>query len=272
MKHSQTTSLNWLSRAGGLSRIIRKKTSVEVWCAAISVLFIIGAWSLVARLHLVDPIFLPSPLKTYAAARHLLATGSFQKDILITVLRVVYAFVLSILTAVPLAFWMSRSKTAARLLNPVINFIHYIPVPVLIPLMILTLGIGEASKICILYIGTVFQLILLFAEDIRRIPREYHDLFFTLNFSYKKTLLTEFLIAAPELFNNTRISLALCWSYVVIAEMVSAENGIGSFLKESQRFSNTPNIYVAMFTMAIIGMASDYLLRRTYRKLFPYKG
>lgn len=243
----------------------------EARCAAASAALIVCLWHMASALHLVDPIFLPSPLKTYMSARHLLITGTFQKDILVTVLRVVCAFVLSAATAVPLAFWMSRSRTATRMLTPVINFIHYIPVPVLIPLMILTLGIGEASKICILYIGTVFQLILLFAEDIRRIPREYHDLFFTLNFNYKKTLMTEFLIAAPEIFNNMRISLALCWSYVVIAEMVSAENGIGSFLKESQRFSNTPNIYVAMFTMALIGMVSDYLLRKTYRKLFPYK-
>lgn len=181
------------------------------------------------------------------------------------------AFLLSIIVALPIALLMSESRFFKGLLTPYIDFIRYIPVPVLIPLTILFFGIGEEAKIVLLFIGTFFQIVLLFDGDLMSVPKDYFDLAYSLNFTTWERLKMKLQAAIPEMYDNMRISLGLCWSYVIIVELVAAQTGIGHMIKEAQRFSLTSNVYVGILLMGIIGFLSDYLFRKSYTKLFPYK-
>lgn len=255
--HKQSN--NEFTKSGTRSVLIVSVIVVLLWYGATSVL------------NLIEPLFLPSPQSVINAFYILIVKNSFLLDVVSTTGRVLIAFIISIIIAFPVAVVVNKSKKFQDVFVPYIDFIRYIPVPVLIPLSILFFGLGELSKISILIFGTVFQLTLLFIEDLQSIPQEYSELAFTLHFSKIKILKNEILSALPSFYTNARISLALCWSYVVIAELVSANTGIGHMIKESQRFSNTANIYAAIITMACIGFTSDYLLRKGYYYLFPYK-
>jgi len=236
-----------------------------------SVFVILFFWySATSALNIIDPIFLPAPQDVIKSAVNLFTRFHFLEDIIVTTMRVMVAFVLSIIVAFPIALLVNKFSKIRNIFLPYVDFFRYIPVPVLIPLTILFFGLGETSKISILILGTVFQLILLFIEALDNMPHEYSDLAFTLNFSKTKSLIMKIRYSLPSFYNDARISLAICWSYVVIAELVSAEAGIGHMIKESQRFSNTANIYVAIITMALIGFISDFILRRLYHRLFPY--
>lgn len=237
----------------------------------VSVIVVLLWYAITSLTNIIDPLFIPSPQEVVKSFYMLFTQNNFLVDIVSTTTRVLSAFCISVMVAFPIAFIINKSKPIKQILVPYLDFIRYIPVPVLIPLAILFFGLGELSKISILIFGTVFQLILLFIEDLQSIPREYQELAFTLNFSRFKILKNEVLTVLPAFYTNTRISLALCWSYVVIAELVSAQTGIGHMIKESQRFSNTANIYAAIITMACIGFFSDYFLRRGYYYFFPYK-
>src|SRR3989344_510593 len=123
------------------------KTTRAYWPVIVSVLFLLGLWYFITEhTNLINPLFLPSPVKVVASAISLFA-GSLVVDIFATVARVMIAFLLSIIVALPVALLMSESKFFKRLLGPYIDFIRYIPVPVLIPITILFFGIGEEAKI-----------------------------------------------------------------------------------------------------------------------------
>lgn len=237
----------------------------------ISVLFLLAAWYFITEFtHFINPLFLPSPTKVIESAITLTA-GSLGADILATVLRVMIAFLISIIVALPVALLMSESKFFKRLLTPYIDFIRYIPVPVLIPLTILFFGIGEEAKIVLLFVGTFFQIVLLFDANLMSVPTDYFDLAYSLNFTTLRRLKMKLQAAIPEMYDNMRISLGLSWSYVIIVELVAAQTGIGHMIKEAQRFSLTADVYVGILLMGIIGFFSDYLFRKSYHKLFPYK-
>ena len=247
------------------------KTTRTHWPAIVSVLFLLGLWYFITEYtNLINPLFLPSPVKVITSAISL-ANDSLAIDVFATVLRVMIAFLLSIIVALPVALLMSESKFFKRLFTPYIDFVRYIPVPVLIPLTILFLGTGEEAKIVLLFIGTFFQIVLLFDGNLMNVPKDYFDLAYSLNFTTFQRLKMKLQAAIPEMYDNMRISLGLSWSYVIIVELVAAQSGIGHMIKEAQRFSLTSNVYVGILLMGIIGFISDYLFRKSYVKFFPYK-
>src|SRR3989339_1013508 len=247
------------------------KINSKYWPVIISVLFLLLTWYIITEFtSLINLLFLPSPVKVIASAISLFA-GSLVVDIFATVTRVMIAFLLSIVVALPVALLMSESLFFKRLLGPYIDFVRYIPVPILIPLTILFFGIGEEAKIVLLFVGTFFQIVLLFDSNLTNIPTDYFDLAYSLNFTTSQRLKMKLQAAIPEMYDNMRISLGLSWSYVIIVELVAAQTGIGHMIKEAQRFSLTSNVYVGILLMGIIGFISDYLFRKSYTKFFPYK-
>jgi NitT/TauT family transport system permease protein len=232
---------------------------------------ILLSWYLATNSGMVDDLFLPSPGQFWLALKKLFLYRDFHEDILISVSRVLIAWGISFLVAIPIALLLSKSETLYKVLSPYIDFLRYLPVPVLIPLIILFMGIGESAKISLLFIGTVFQLLLLVYDDLKDIPSEYFDISFTLNFSKWEKVKMELNAIGPSLWNNCRITMGWCWTYLVIAELVASQEGIGYMVKEAQRFSNTPEIYVGIVTMGFIGLASDLSWKVFYPVVFKYK-
>lgn len=227
-------------------------------------------WYIATNGNWVKALFLPSPSDFVNAAKDLFS-HSFTEDIAASVSRVMFAFLLSLVVALPLAFLMSENRFIQNLLSPYIDFIRYLPVPALIPLTILFFGIGEEAKLFLLFVGTFFQLILLIIDDIKNIPVEYSETAYTLGFNRLQLVSMKLNAILPQLYDNCRITLGWCWTYLIIAELVASDTGIGHMLKESQRFSNTPNVYVGIITMGIIGFLSDYLFKVFYPVIFKYK-
>ena len=237
----------------------------------LSLLIIVLIWWTVTKLHLIDEFFIPSPSSFIEAFASLFLNRNFGYDILISIWRVIFAWSLSLIFALPVAFLMSKSLWADRLLSPYIDFLRYLPVPALIPLIIVFFGIGETAKIALLFIGTFFQFVLLIYDDLNEIPQEYFNIGFSLNFSFFQTQVMKFKAISPNLWNNCRITMGWCWTYLIIAELVASQAGIGFVIKEAQRFSRTPEIYVGIFIMGVIGFFSDALWRIFYHKIFKYK-
>ena len=221
--------------------------------------------------RIVNTLFLPTPYQILSSTKSLFLERFFLNDIGMSVFRVVAAFLISVILAVPLAILMCIYKPFSNLLSPYIDFTRYLPVPTLIPLTILFFGIDESAKIVLLFIGTFFQLILLIVDDIHQIPQEYYDLAYTLNFSKFQRMKLVFRSVLPQIYDNSRITLGWCWTYLIIAELVASDKGIGHMIKEAQRFSNTSDVYVGIITMGIIGFFSDYSFKKAYPYFFKYE-
>ena len=139
------------------------------------------------------------------------------------------------------------------------------------PLSIIWFGVGEQTKIFLLWLGTFFQLLLLVADDVRRVPREYGEIAATLGASRLAGLRDVALPAMlPTLVDNMRITLGWCWTYLIIAEIVAANSGLGFVIWQARRYFQTPEVMAGVIAIGIIGLATDQLLRAAHRRWFHY--
>jgi NitT/TauT family transport system permease protein len=140
-----------------------------------------------------------------------------------------------------------------------------------VPLSIIWFGVGEETKIFLLWLGTFFQLVLLVADDMRRVPHEYVEIAFTLGAKPRQVLTDVALRAmAPTLVDNLRITLGWCWTYLVIAEIVAADSGLGFVIWSARRFVKTPEVMAGVLMIGLIGLVTDQLLRLLHRRMFRY--
>jgi NitT/TauT family transport system permease protein len=250
----------------------RTRPDIEVWVGIIAFVVVLGAWWLVTGIGLVQPQFLPSPRAVLEAWAGLFQNG-YHLDIGISIGRVWIAFGAAAAIAIPLGMLMSSYRAVGAFFEPLIDFIRYLPVPALVPLTLIWLGIGEGSKVALLWIGTFFQLVLLIADDARRVPQEFVETGRTLgagDWALMKDVL--FRAMLPSMVDSLRITLGWCWTYLLIAEIVASNSGIGYELWTARRYGKTPEVFAGILTIGIIGLVSDQLIRAGHRRAFRYLG
>jgi len=245
---------------------------LEVWVGAGAFAVVLAAWSLVTGLGLIQPQFLPSPWAVVRALGGLFGAG-YVSDIGISIGRVWIAFLASTAMAIPLGILMSSYRGVGAFNEPLIDFVRYLPVPALVPLTLIWLGIGESSKVALLWIGTFFQLVLLIADDARRVPKEFIETGRTLG-AGDWALMRDVVIRAmmPNMVDSLRITLGWCWTYLLIAEIVAANSGIGYELWTARRYGKTPEVFAGILTIGVIGLISDQVIRALHRRMFRYLG
>jgi len=189
----------------------------------------------------------------------------------ISTLRVWVAFGLAALMAVPIGILMGSFRWVGAALEPVIDFIRYLPVPALVPLAIIWFGIGEGTKIFLLWLGTFFQLVLLVADEARRVPQEFHETAMTVGAPrWRQITDVSFPAMLPGLVDSMRITLGWCWTYLIIAEIVAANSGLGFVIWQARRFFQTPEVMAGVVTIGIIGLATDQIIRALHARWFGY--
>lgn len=228
-------------------------------------------WELVARAGLVAPQFLPAPSAVISAIWTMSTQQSLLWHAMVSTFRVLLAFAIAAAMAIPIGILMSSYRVLGASLEPTIDFIRYLPVPALVPLSIIWFGVGETTKIFLLWLGTFFQLVLLVADDMRRVPHEYVEVAFTLG-AKPRNVLTDVALRAmgPTLVDNLRITLGWCWTYLVLAEIVAADSGLGFVIWSARRYVKTPEVMAGVVVIGIIGLVTDQLLRMLHRRMFKY--
>jgi NitT/TauT family transport system permease protein len=246
------------------------RPDVELWVGIGAFAVVLGAWLVATEAGLVQPQFLPSPLAVIKAWVGLFE-NDYLSDIGISIARVWIAFLASAALAIPLGVLMSSYRAVGASSEPLIDFVRYLPVPALVPLTLIWLGIGESSKVALLWIGTFFQLVLLVADDARRVPKEFIETGRTLG-AADWALMKDVLFRAmlPNMVDSLRITLGWCWTYLLIAEIVASNSGIGYELWTARRYGKTPEVFAGILTIGIIGLVSDQLIRAAHRRAFRY--
>lgn len=244
-------------------------TEALVGVFAFGVFFLI--WYSIVAIGFIPERFLPYPDAVVKALWGMFANNNFIEDVGISVARVWFAFALSVIMAVPIGIWMGSYRIVGAFIEPVVDFIRYLPVPALIPLLIIWFGIGEASKIAVLWMGTFFQLVLLIADDSKRIPKEYIEIGHTLGARPGQiTRDIVFRSMLPNMVDNLRITLGWCWTWIIVAEIVASRSGIGHVIWSMRRFLKTPEIMAGILTVGVIGLVTDQVIRLIARRTFRY--
>lgn len=239
--------------------------------AAIGLSVPLFGWFALAHLGTVNKVFLPGPLLVARSAARWFEHGNLTADIRISVYRVVAGWALSALIALPLGLYIGTYRTVQALLEPLTDFIRYMPAVAFIPLCMLWIGIGEAAKIAIIFIGTFFQMVLMMAEDVRRVPMAQVEAAQTMGASRAEIVEKVILPSAkPALLDTLRITMGWAWTYLVVAELVAANSGLGYAILKAQRFLQTDKIFCGIILIGLIGLSMDQGFRLLHRLAFPW--
>ena len=220
----------------------------------------------------VSKTFLANPLTMLQEGVELLVKHGFLFDIGMTIWRVVGGFVLAAIIAVPLCVLMGAYKPIEAFLEPFVSFARYLPASAFIPLLILWAGIGELQKLLVIFIGSVFQIILMIAVNVGNTRRDLVEAAYTLGASdggiIRRVLLPS---SAPEIAEILRLVLGWAWTYVIVAELIGSSSGIGHMITDSQALLNTGQIIFGIIVIGLIGLISDFLFKAFNAWLFPWR-
>ena len=239
--------------------------------AIIGFLFPIALWWIASAIGLVDKIFLPSPADVVARIGKWFSQDNLLHDIWISTYRVSAGWLLSALIALPLGLFIGAYRPIQALLEPLMDFIRYMPAVAFIPLVMIWVGIDESSKIAIIFIGTFFQRVLMMAEDVRRVPMQQIEAAQTMGATRGEIIsLVVFQSAKPALLDTLRVTMGWAWTYLVVAELVAANSGLGYAILKAQRFLQTDKIFAGILLIGAIGLAMDQGFRLLHRRSFPW--
>jgi len=221
------------------------------------------AWWALTASQAVNPVFLPSPQDVLRAGQELIVSGELAADTLATVRRVVLGFGLAVLVSVPLGLLIGIFRAGEALFEPLLALLRYLPASAFIPLLLIWLGLGEPSKVGLLFIGTVFFNTLMTADVVRLVPRELIQVSYTLGANRREVLRKViFPHALPGMIDAMRVNAAAAWNFVVVAELVASTSGLGYRIVRSQRFLQTGRIFAVLIVIGLIGLALDLSFRK----------
>ena len=180
-------------------------------------------------------------------------------------------FLISSLAAIPLGLMMGTFKVVQAACEPIINFIRYLPVTAMIPLLILWVGIGIEQKITVIVIGTFFQQVVMVVDIVNRVPNELLNAAYTLG-ATRRQILSRVLIPAmlPGLFDMLRVTMGWAWTYLVVAELVGSSAGLGYMSMQAMRGLHADVIFVAILVIGMLGIITDQIFRISKHLLLPW--
>ncbi|MFD8496482.1 ABC transporter permease [Amycolatopsis sp. NPDC059657] len=237
---------------------VRAKWTLTV----LSVALPLAIWWVLSATGAVSPTFLPSPPAVLKAGLQMASTGELFGDLWATVQRILFGFGLAVLISVPLGIVMGTFTAARALAEPIVGLVRYMPASAFILLLIIWLGIGEPSKVALLFIGTFFFNTLMVADVVGGVPRNLINVSYTLG-SRRAEVLRRVIVpySLPGIIDAIRVNVAAAWNFVVVAELVNSTAGLGYRIVRAQRFLQTDKIFAVLVVIGLSGLATDVALR-----------
>lgn len=226
-----------------------------------------------------NPVYLPAPhhvarafVTAFQTPPRLPTEPWLHQSLWHSVTIIFWGFSLSSVFGLPLGILCGSFRAISRATEPFIEFFRYLPAPAFGALCVAVLGIYDAPKVAIIFIGTFFQQVLVIANTVRKVDPALIEAAQTMGASSKQ-LVTRVIIPASitDVYTDMRILLGWAWTYLIVAELIGTSSGITYFINQQGRYRNFENVFAAIMMIGIIGLASDLILARLGKQLFPWK-
>ena len=219
-------------------------------------------WSIICQLGIVSEMFLPSPMAVFYSLLDMAGSGILFEDIFASTGRVFGGFIFATILSVPLGIAMGAFPSFCALCEPLIAMLRYMPAAAFSPLLIIYLGIEEAPKISLIFIGTVYFNVLMVMDSVKFVPKELIETTLTLGGNTKDLLIKVIArYSLPSIIDTLRINIATSWNLVIVAELIAAEVGLGKRIQLAQRFFRTDQIFAELIVLGFIGFVLDMSFR-----------
>ena len=255
--------------SSGIGRPLGRTAFVTIATAVFVALGL--AWWAATAFELVKPIFLPSPASVGGQLAKLAADGTLAGDLSASLYRITASFAIASAAAIPLGVLIGTFRPWQAAIEPLVDFVRYMPVVAFVPLSILWTGTGDAQKFLIIFIGTFFQQVLMVMDNVRRVPADFVGLGRTLGLG-DGAILKRIVVpwAMPGIWDTLRISLGWAWTWLVLAELVAATSGLGYRITVSQRFFQTNTIIGYILLLGLLGLVTDQVMKGLEHLLFRH--
>jgi NitT/TauT family transport system permease protein len=233
---------------------------------------VLGAWCVASYGGLAPPDFLPSPSEVVRGTLQLFLQYDLGEAVLVSTRRILLAFFLASAVALPLGVLMGAFEPVNRFFEPVVSPLRYMPISAFIPLLILWFGIYEKQKIAFLFLGVFVYLLPVVVTAIRAVPEELVQTALTLGASRAQAVGTVLLPSAlPEIFDSFRVMNAISWTYVILAEAVNPEHGLGYMVELARTHQKASWSFAGLLVIGGIGLLTDFIIRTVSRILFRWR-
>lgn len=253
----------------------RKYLIKLVSLVSIFIFFLI--WTLITHFKLVSPVFIPSPISVWKAFVDVVQNGykgnSLFSHVFDSLYRLFTAFLLALITAIPLGLLSGSVKWIHAILDPFIEFYRPLPPLAYYTLLVLWLGIEDVSKIALLYLAAFAPLYIAAMSSVQKIPQDRVRVAYSLG-ANKWNLFSKVIFPStlPDLFTGIRTAIGFTYTTLVAAEMVAATTGLGWMVLDASKFLKSDYVIMGIFIMAILAMLLDAIVRSLEKKLVPWKG
>lgn len=227
-----------------------------------------------------NPVYLPAPHEVATALYTAFTTPPkrsnepwFHESLGHSIQIIAWGFFWSMVFGLPLGLLAGTYDSASRLIEPFTEFFRYLPAPAFGALAVAILGIYDAPKVSIIFIGTFFQMVLISANTTRKLNMALIEASLTLGCK-GMSMIRQVIIPGvlPDLFRDMRILLGWAWTYLIVAELIGTSSGITWFITQQARYKNFDNVFAAILIIGFIGITTDMILARIGKRLFPWHG
>ena len=243
----------------------------------LSVTVLAVLWVLSSIYEWVNPIFWPAPGAVWDKLVTISSEGyrnfTLWEHIGWSLYRILMGFGLGCLVGIPLGFAMGLSRIMRGMFDPIVEFFRPIPPLAFIPLVIIWSGIGERSKILLLFLAALWIMAIAARAGVSSVKLSKIHAAYTLGVNRRQLLFRVILPnALPEIFTGMRVAMGVCWGTVVAAELVAAESGVGFMIMVASTFLSTDIVVMGVIIIGIVGYGIDILMRKLEARLIPWKG
>ena len=256
-------------------RLRLPKVSRSVLLSALTIAVLLATWALVTEMGWANELFLPKPQAVWAAFIKTMTRG-YQGATLLqhlgaSLYRILVAFTLACLIGIPLGVLMGVSRNARALLNPLIEFYRPLPPLGLYTLLVMWLGIGESSKLSLLFLAGLPGIVISTIQAVTSVDPVYVRAAQSLGATRRDLLFHVYLPAAgPLILAGMRISLGFTYTVLVAAEIVAASAGIGWMIWDAAKFLLSDVVIMGLIVLGLTGVVLDLIMRGIAKLLMPW--
>jgi NitT/TauT family transport system permease protein len=233
---------------------------------------VLAAWCIISYGGFAPPDFLPSPTDVVRGTLQLFIKYDLLDAILVSTRRILLAFALAAGLALPLGILMGAFGPINAIFESIMAPLRYMPISAFIPLLILWFGIYEKEKIAFLFLGVFVYLLPVVVSAIRIVPEELVQTALTLGASKWQVIRTVLVPAAlPEIFDSFRVMNAISWTYVILAEAVNPEHGLGYMVELARTHQKASWSFAGLLVIGGIGLLTDQFIRTVSTVLFRWR-
>jgi len=252
---------------------IRKETSrtTKLVLATVAWVLVVLIWAMISRWELISRYVFPTPMEVLRAFGPLFSERGLLGNVYASWLRIGQAFLWCAVIALPLGLLMASFRWLYDLVNPVAAPMRSMPTTAFLPAFIGLFGIDETMKVAFLWFGMFFYLLAVVVEEVNRVDTSLLETAYTLGAKRYQVMWLMFRASFPGIFSSFRILYDIGWTYVILAEIVNRNGGVGAMIQSAEQFHRPDLVYAGIIAIGVAAFLFRALLTFLEKILFPWR-